>query len=72
MGEELIQDKYFSVDENNYTTQMVMEHGESHHGSGGHSHNHFDSSKSPFITTFGLIVHSISDGVALGSSIYCK
>ena len=27
---------------------------------------------SAFVTTFGLVVHSLSDGVALGCSLYCK
>lgn len=47
---------------------MVDDGPEMEHG--GHSHSHFDESKSPWVTTVGLVVHSISDGVALGCSIY--
>lgn len=68
IGEENIQDKYFSVDDNNYYSQFIVDESAEH----GHSHNHFDKNKSPIVTTLGLVVHSISDGVALGCSIYCK
>ena len=37
-----------------------------------HAHEHFHGAKENiFISTIGLVLHSIADGVALGVSLFC-
>lgn len=36
-----------------------------------HEHHHGDENNI-LVTTTGLVVHSISDGLAQGASMYCK
>jgi len=61
VGEEDVQDKYFSVNEDHYTSRFVYAGDAAAPGS---------EEKSPLVTTVGLVIHSISDGVALGASVY--
>lgn len=66
IAQDNLQDKYFAINEDK--GQKLLDAGNTN----VHSHTHFDKDKNPVVTTLGLVVHSIADGVALGSSIYCK
>jgi len=45
------------------------EHDHEHEDSHEHAHEHFHGDKANLvITTLGLVIHSISDGIALGST----
>ena len=38
-----------------------------------HLHEHFHGDKENIkVTTIGLVLHSIADGLALGASLFCK
>lgn len=38
-----------------------------------HEHDHFHGGKENiFVTTVGLVLHSLADGTALGASLFCK
>lgn len=58
MGNKYVKHDHFDGDEH-----------DSHEHSHEHAHDHFHGDKSTLaITTLGLVVHSIADGVALGST----
>lgn len=43
------------------------------HGDHVHAHEHYHGTKEHIVvSTIGLVVHSIADGLALGASLYCK
>lgn len=41
------------------------------HDNQAHEHFHGDRATT-IVSTIGLVIHSIADGVALGASLYCK
>ena len=47
---------------------FVHEHDDHFHA---HEHYHGDSGNI-MVTTIGLVLHSVADGMALGASLYCK
>jgi len=63
-----IEDKHYEIDPQTHHNHHDEEHVHNHHGE-EHVHDHFHGDSSQIIiSTLGLIVHSIADGVALGST----